>query len=178
MEFKDQLQLAYDSIAQKLLQAFRDEARLQGHYNRGKLDRSMEYKMYYFAMRATVTFFMEEYGIALNSGIPANRIPFTSGSGKTDSQYIKGLIDFFISKGFGEEAVSMAFRTAFVHKKEGMPTKASSRFSKNGKRVGFVEDAYGRNEKMIVEKLESIIDMDLLVNDLVRDLQREIKIYG
>jgi hypothetical protein len=53
-----------------------------------------------------------------------------------------------------KEAKSIAFAIASKHKKEGMPTKTSARFSKTGKRTGFIEQALDKNSQKFVELIE------------------------
>jgi hypothetical protein len=40
-----------------------------------------------------------------------------------------------------KEALGIAFAIASKHKREGMPTRSSARFSQTGKRTGFIETA-------------------------------------
>jgi hypothetical protein len=53
-----------------------------------------------------------------------------------------------------KEAKGIAFAIASKHKKEGMPTKGSVRFSKTGKRTGFIEQALDKNSQKFIELIE------------------------
>jgi exonuclease V gamma subunit len=94
-----------------------------------------------------------------NSGVTAARIPYTPNSGRPPSKYISGLIDY-VQRRMGKsekEAKSIAFAIASKHKKEGMPTKTSARFSKTGKRTGFIEQALDKNSAKFIELIENAI---------------------
>ena len=85
----------------------------------------------------------------------------------TKSKYIDGLTDF-AKKRFGlndKEAQSAAFAIAKKQKKEGMPTKNSFKFSKNGKRTGFIDDTI-QNATPAIEKIieESIFNFIINYN--------------
>ena len=88
--------------------------------------------------------FMNDYGLTVNDGIKANKVPYSPGSKRGGkSRYIQGLIDFVKQKGLAsgdKEAQSIAFAIAAVHKKEGIGTDKAKRFSKNGKRTGWIDD--------------------------------------
>lgn len=84
---------------------------------------------------------IEDYGLIVDKGVKAKKIPYKRGSGAKSSKYIAALIRFFELRGLSDkEARSAAFATANVHKREGMPTYRSSRFSSNGKRTGFITE--------------------------------------
>ena len=99
---------------------------------------------------------MENYGVFVEFGVKANRIPFSGRSGKGGkSQYIQGLISFFEKRGLsGREAVGAAFATAHVHAREGMPSRASARFSKTGERTGFIKTVLDSEVKSISDRIE------------------------
>ena len=58
-----------------------------------------------------------------------------------------------LSSGNQAEDVKFALNTARKHKREGIPTKSSLRFSKTGKRTGFISDG---SEKALPEITEKI----------------------
>lgn len=135
----------------------RKTLRAQGHYNTGKLSESIVYSV---TVRGESIFGIIEgpdYAVYLDSGVPASRIPYSgrTGSGGT-SQYIQGLIVYFKDRGLPtKEARNAAFATAAKHKREGMPTRASSRFSSTGKRTGFIRESVEDTQKKITDSLES-----------------------
>ena len=56
------------------------------------------------------------------------------------------------------EAKSIAFAIASRHKKEGMPSNASARFSSTGKRTGFIEAALDGIEPKLAALIEQGIE--------------------
>jgi hypothetical protein len=94
--------------------------------------------------------------IPTNTGVTAARIPYTPGSGRKTSKYIDGLINYVkLRMGKSDkEAKGIAFAIASRHKKEGMPTKASAKFSSTGKRTGFIDEALTGKEQQFAEMIE------------------------
>ena len=138
------------------------EIKAQGHNLTGKLIKSVSFKIEYTPQGIAILFFMEDYGAILNKGVKANRIPFTVGSGAKKSKYIDGLkryaqLRFFVDE---KKALQIAFAIAHAHKRDGMPTKKSFRFSKTGYRTNFIEDAIGRASERIL-KLLSTLDFEI-----------------
>jgi len=157
-DFENTINRAINKASQLLILEFRNELKAQGHVNTGKLSDSISYEINDIVLGVISDFYMLDYGFAIDTGIEANRIPFSKGSGAGSSKYIQGLVNYFISKGKGVKAAKRAaFATATIHKREGMPTKASSRFSKTGKRTQFIDIAYDR----VKEQIEKILIYDL-----------------
>lgn len=145
-------------IMAELQTTLRAELVAQGHSLSGNLERSIDYEIETSADGVNGTMFLEDYGIFVNVGVSAQNIPYdpaTRGQGGT-SQYIQGLISFWEQRGLtGREAISAAFATAKVHAREGMPTRASGRFSETGERTGFVQRAIEKDLPRIGSILES-----------------------
>lgn len=161
-------------IMLELQDGLRLELVAQGHQLTGKLSESITFEVSSDKSTAVGQMFMEDYGVYVNLGVSAERIPFTgTGSRGGTSQYIQGLIQFWENRGLsGREAIGAAFATAYVHKRDGMPTRSSTRFSNTGERTGFVRDAItGRLEEIqqvIDEKFGSFVELqfrDLFQND-------------
>jgi hypothetical protein len=155
-------------LGQELLQ--------QGHRLTGELISSIEYKIQTTANGLTLDFFASEYGSFLNTGVPAARIPYTPGrrggkSGGT-SAYIQGLIRYVQRRmGLrGKEGISAAFAIARKHKKEGMPTAASYRFSSNSRRTGWVDIILEQNEQKINDIVQDWVgsELELLVSNFIQ----------
>jgi len=142
-------------IGDLLVVAFREELKEQGHFLTGRLNRSIEARI----RTNIVQIFANDYALYLDSGVKPNRIPFGGGGGKS-SQYIQGLMAYAMQrfKVNAKEATKIAFAIANVQKRQGMPTKRSFRFSKNGKRTGFIEAGAQKVESQILDILISIED--------------------
>jgi hypothetical protein len=96
-----------------------------------------------------------------NTGVTAARIPYSPGSGAKTSKYIDGLIRYAKQRmgASDKEAKGIAFAIASRHKKEGMPTVASAKFSSTGKRTGFIEAALDSKEA----------EFEQIINDAVEE---------
>ena len=154
-----------DKIFEVVKVQWAKEIRIQGHSLTGSLERSLEAKYIKVLKGFIIDFLANDYGNILDAGTKPNRIPFNEGSGATKSKYIDGLTDF-AKKRFGlndKEAQSAAFAIAKTQKKEGMPTKNSFRFSKNGKRTGLIDDTL-ENATPAIEKIIEDSIFNFIVN--------------
>ena len=143
-------------VSALLDKSFRAEFRAQGHSLTGAAERSIRGEF----TPTSVTGDMVEYGYILNSGVQSTRIPYSGRSGRGGtSQYIQGLITFFKLRGLSDsEAKGAAFATANKHRLEGMSTAASSRFSRTGKRQGFIDEVVSAKEPEIDRIVSSGMD--------------------
>jgi hypothetical protein len=160
-----------DRIAKAIITAIADEWIKQGH----DMDGTAISKLFHTVeVQGAETIFRVYDGTKrgymgiLDKGVSADRIPYTPGQRRADrSAYIQGLIRFFKHPERGglsdEEAVSRAFATAAKHKKEGMPTRASSRFSQTGRRVDFVADGTKDIMKQVEENMAEAFKQAVMV---------------
>lgn len=151
------------SILDELQKALRAELKVQGHVLSGKLSQSIEYEISIDGNEAVGRMYFEEYGLFVETGVSADRIPFggSGGSGGT-SKYIQGLISFWEGRGLsGRDAIGAAFATAQVHKREGMPSRASYRFSSSGERTGFVRTVIEDNTERIGATISELYGAEL-----------------
>lgn len=152
----------------ELLQATaRKELEQQGHVLTGRLRDSIDYEITPLDDKVVGTLFGDDYGVVVEFGVDPERIPFSDPSGRGGtSKYIQGLVRFFQIKGLDErEAIRAAFATARIHKREGMPTVASSRFSQTGKRIGFIKDS-----------VDALFDKFITIIEGRQNLQLQIEI--
>lgn len=114
----------------------------QGHNLTGKALLSIHGTEKYTDNGFTVTMWMVYYGAILDKGILAQNIPFGQRRAAY-SLYIQGLRDYVRKRMRigGKRGLSIAFAIAKTHKKEGLPTRNSRKFSRTGRRKGFVEVA-------------------------------------
>lgn len=153
----DLLQKLSDDISTLTIMAIVNEWKAQGHNLTGKAINEIETVVKFNINELTITGLVLDYMAINNRGVTADKIPYTPNSGNRTSKYIQGLIDY-AKKRMGasdKEAKGIAFAIASKHKKEGMPTRASARFSSTGKRTGFIETAINKIEpelKNLIEK--------------------------
>lgn len=120
-------------VAEFFKKELRNELEQQGHKDTGKLIDSIEYEILSDTDTIKIVFTYLYYGDIVESGVRAAKIPFGGSTGAKTSKYIEALKNWAKRKGF-KKPLSAAFAIANKHKKEGMPTKNSYRFSSNGRR--------------------------------------------
>jgi hypothetical protein len=153
------LQKLADDISLLAITVVANEWRAQGHELSGSAVKQMETVIREEIATIVIEGYIPDYMAINNSGVTAARIPYTPNSGRPPSKYISGLIDY-VKRRMGKsdkEAKGIAFAIASKHKKEGMPTKGSVRFSTTGKRTGFIEQALDKNSPKFIELIENAI---------------------
>jgi hypothetical protein len=153
------LQKLADDISALAIEVIAMEWRAQGHELSGSAVKQMETVVKFEINTLVIEGLVPDYMAINNSGVTAAKIPYTPNSGRPPSKYISGLIDY-VKRRMGKsdkEAKSIAFAIASKHKKEGMPTKGSVRFSTTGKRTGFIEQALDKNSPKFIELIENAI---------------------
>ena len=164
---KEIIEIISDLIKQDISTKLKE----QGHNNTGSLLNSISYKITQTADSIITDFYMNNYGNIVDFGVRANRIPYRRGSGAKKSKYSDGLINYFQSKGLSDaESKRAAFATANVHKQDGMPTKASSRFSKTGERTGFITKVIDSDNPYNIMLHEFGLKIDTYIDDLINNL--------
>lgn len=136
----------------KIQAGLRDELAAQGHVLTGNLSDSIRFEITADGREAIGQMFVPEYGVFVDVGVTADRIPFGKRPGKQGgkSAYIQGLIEFWENRGLsGRDAIGAAFATAHVHAREGMPSRGSYAYTSTGERTGFIRSA-------ITDKLDEI----------------------
>jgi hypothetical protein len=146
-----------EHVGDYVVSLLRETIRLQGHTLTGKLEASIEYEVRQKTNGFVLDFYHENYGKPLNTGVPAARIPYSRGSGNKQSLYIQGLV-LYVKKRMqisgDKEALGIAFAIAATHKKQGMPTQSSYKYSQTGKRTMWIEETLTKNESNIAAKIE------------------------
>ena len=120
-------------LADLLVQTMKDQIALAGHVMTGDLLNSVSSMITTTVTSAKIEVLLNDYGIALDQGVPPDRIPFTPippyRGGR--SAYIEGLARFATLKlgaSSPREALGIAFAIANKHKRTGMPVKGPSEF--------------------------------------------------
>lgn len=139
-------------IGELLVDEIRDEILKQGHNMTGALSKSVEFEVKDVPEGVVIQFLLNSYGVPVNTGIPAPRIPYGTNTGAKVSKYIQGLIRFakIRFRVTEKEAKGIAFAIARKHIKEGMPTVGSYKFSSTGKRTEYIQVAVAREERNIL----------------------------
>lgn len=157
----------YQEIGTWLVELLADELEKQGHRASGNLINSIRFQVQNLLNEIEIEFSFNKYGIFQDRGIKAKNIPFGKGGGRT-SRFIAALIAWVklkkFTSGLDKDVKSAAFAIAKKMKKEGMPTKGAFRFSKNGRRIGWLTHTVNKNEKAIFNR------MDLATEELVSNV--------
>lgn len=96
-----------------------------------------------------------KYLVYVNAGVKGNRVRYP----------IKVMVQFFRRRGLSERAAtSAAWATRAVHQRSQMPTLASLRFSKTGKRTQFVNEGYKNAEQAAQLAFANVIEKGLTLN--------------
>lgn len=157
-DFKTPFNKAVEKIKDIAVEATKLAYAEQGHVLTGALQESIEGKVRQTDAGAIIDLMLLDYGIPVNTGVPAANVRYNPNirTGKKFSRYIAGLILFAELK-FRvpeKEAKNIAFAIARKHAKEGIPTKASKKYSKTGKRTGALQEAL----KAIEDPIQQIIN--------------------
>lgn len=157
-----------------LIEKLRAEFIAQGHNLSGALVESIESKVEATAGGFAVRFYANDYGVIVNTGVSAERIPYSPGGARRggQSKYIQALIRYAQRRMNlrGKEATSAAFAIARKHAKEGMPTRDSSRYSTNGRRTGWVDAVLAANEAEAVQIIEvwAAAQIEILITNFAK----------
>ena len=153
MTAKDVVTELASTLTAELIEA----ADVQGHRLTGSLAKNIGYEVTGSDNEAEAKIYGPDYAIYLNYGVAPGKVRYP----------ISVMIDFLRKRGLPEkEAKSKAWATRTVQQREGMPTKASARFSRNGKRTGFLQEGFAKGMAKIREKAPGLFDdyVEVLVN--------------
>ena len=82
---------AANKIGEIAVEAVKIELALQGHKLTGALIDSVKEEVRRTDKGAVIDGILLDYGIPVNTGVPASNVPFTPNSGAKSSKYIAGL---------------------------------------------------------------------------------------
>lgn len=168
------------SAGDMLVDALIAELRIQGHSNTGKLIQSIVYEVGHASDAMQLDLSFEKYGAYIDKGLPPSAVPYTPGSGRKNSRYIRALMLWVTQRGIvssQRQAKSMAFAIARKHSREGMPTQASSRFSGSGRRTGFFSGnpAFQRVEQQFASSVQAEVEslIDLMLSSIATQISNQ-----
>ena len=161
--------------------ALLEEWTAQGHFIDGKVVKEMDLVVEQTVNSVSFLFFFLPYGTYIESGVPASSIPFSGATGRGGrSAYIQALIGYALKKlqvANMAEAKSAAFAIAHTHKKEGMPGRASARFSSTGKRTEWINDAFKKSRPLIRQFLLRYVEgiISVKFDNMILKFSKEFK---
>lgn len=138
----------YNEFAVDVAALFIDELRDQGHKASGRLIASVVAKVKSALDEIELALSHLDYGIIVNTGVPAANVPYSRGSGAKTSKFIDALIGWIrlrgIAGGLEKTVRSVAFAMATAMKRDGIPTKGSYKFTNNGRRTMWIDYIYNK----------------------------------
>ena len=154
-----------NNLAELLKEEMRQQLKIANHIMTGALSESIESRILSTIEGRKIEIWLNSYGIALDQGVPPDRIPFTEPSGRGGrSKYIEGLQRFAQLKlgvTDNRKSLGIAFAIARKHKKVGMPVKGPTQFiqktleATEDEIIRFAEDWA---EAIFQAKIDSIIE--------------------
>lgn len=154
-----------NDLAELLKEEMRQQLKIANHIMTGELVESIESRILSTIEGRKIEIWLNSYGIALDQGVPPEKIPFTEPSGRGGrSKYIEGLQRFAQLKlgvTDNRKSLGIAFAIARKHKKVGMPVKGPTQFIQ--KTLDATEDDIIRfaedwAEAVFQAKIDSIIE--------------------
>jgi hypothetical protein len=148
-----------EQVGEVVKKAVKQAFIMQGRSLTGALVNSIDYSVNATVTSSFIEFTLLDYGMILNYGVPANRIPYSPGSGAKSSKYIDGL-KMYAKLRFNandKEAERIAFAIARKHKKFGMPLDKKIGAVQNG-----IDDSKDEVEALISEALTEVINVMFL----------------
>lgn len=140
-------------LGKKLIADLQQELRDQGHYLTGTLERSMQSFQTENGVKVDSEVIALDYLQKLDEGVPGYQI---------DESDITGLTRYATLRfgKTGKAAIKAAIAIARKHRKEGMPTRNSYQFSKNGERLDSIELSYEtkENDQLIEQGISGEIE--------------------
>lgn len=129
----------FENVGDVIVSAMVQEIAAQGHKATGKLMQSVVNNTQKLLDGIENEISYLNYGKIVNSGVSANRIPYSRGSGAGQSKFISALMNWVrfkgIAGGLDKNILRATFAIARKMKKEGMPTRGSYQFTSNGRRL-------------------------------------------
>jgi hypothetical protein len=148
-----------EQVGEVVKKAVKQAFIMQGRNLTSALVNSIDYSVNATVTSAFIEFTLLDYGMILNYGVPANRIPFSPGSGAKSSKYIDGL-KMYAKLRFNandKEAERIAFAIARKHKKFGMPLDGKTGAVEKG-----IKESSDEVEALISEALTKVINVMFL----------------
>lgn len=135
----------------------KEELRRQGHYASGRLERSFEAKIVGTAKTVILgQILAEQYGEALDTGVPSQNIRY-------NPRVLLPWLRIVRSDLNSTQRLRLAFAIKAAHKREGMPTRNSMRFSTVGRRTGWKEASI----KAAQARVDEVLNLDRVVDQLI-----------
>ena len=157
----------FKKVGKLIIASLQKELIEQGHQATGNLVNSFEQRVIEVPNSIVIEILMDEYGIYVNEGRK-------SGGKKVP---INVLVDWIERKAIvngDKEVKSLAFAIQQTIHKEGSPTSGSFKFSKNGRRKGFIDFVIDNELNEVYNELEQQVfeGYDESIATMVKDFNK------
>lgn len=138
----------------------------QGHRASGKLEQSLKVKV-----AATLNgiiagdISVETYGIYLDKGVKANRVKYNPRVLLPWIRIIKPNLSI-------KERMSFAYAIRAKHRKEGISTRASKRYARNGRRKGWIKQGIVNKEDEIYKIIDLVSVVSLSIDSILTEFKQ------
>lgn len=174
ISFKTNIKESLLELSEIVREAVQRELIAQGHKLTGKVYQDVQHILNTRGGDVMVEGWYNHYATYLHRGVKPENIPYSPGSGAKRSLYIEALIQYAKARNM-EDPKRAAFAIARKHKMEGMPTKASYRFSTTGDRLKFLDYALDKNQRLDNAAFELVgKNVDMVITNILSDEQRRI----
>ena len=147
-----------NAFAADMAVLFVEELEQQGYRATGALIRSVIARVKEGLDEVDIFMSHLSYGIIVNTGVLAGRVPYSRGSGAKSSKFIDALMAWIrlrgIAGGLDKTVRSVAFAMATAMKRDGIPTKGSYAFTQNGRRTEWIDYVYNKYNVSWSERVE------------------------
>ncbi len=171
---KNLIRRKFDQELDLIIADLRDELEQQGHRASGSLEKSLNFEIKDSDHDGFLgTIFGNDYWAPVDTGVSASRIPYTPGrrSGRSASKYIQGLMDWaaIVKPELSDkERKGFVFAVATKQSREGMPTRGSYSFSRNGTRTNFVQRTLDKHINKLVANIGGRDLADRIAAEILR----------
>ncbi len=153
-----------------------EEFKKQGHNNTGNYIKQAESVVDFQGLTVRGRLFLAAYFEYLERRLPASQVPYQRGSGRGRSKVVQALIRYFDQRG-ARDPKAATFATLNKWKKEGRPTRASYRFSSNGRRLrplGYVLDNLDKKIEELLQR-QAAKGLEAVINNIAENTQRRLR---
>ena len=157
----------FNKVGKLIIASLQKELIEQGHQATGNLVNSFEQRVIEVPNSIVIEILMDEYGIYVNEGRK-------SGGKKVPINVLVEWIERKAIVNGDKEVKSLAFAIQQTIHKEGSPTSGSFKFSKNGRRKGFIDFVIDNELNEVYNELEQQVfeGYDESIATMVKDFNK------
>lgn len=147
-------------LNRQIVKDIQEELRLQGHYDTGNLERSMDPRETYEGGTLVLEAYAAGYIEELENGLKPSEIVISESERQDLIEWVRRKI----SGGSFLPPETIAGLIIQKWKREGKPLEGSKQYSKNGKILGAIKDSFENNEQEYFKRMDEAIEVELDYN--------------